>query len=149
MACRDPARARGAVERLLQGIAAGGSPVRVETMPLDLASLTSVRAFTRELGRRLDAGELPPLHALVCNAGVQAGAKKTFTTDGFETTFGVNHLGHFLLVNLLLPRLRPPARVVVVASGVHDPAQKTGMPDAVWNDPAALAQGDLGAAAAR
>lgn len=145
LACRDPARAEEAVERLRREAAANGSSARVEAMRLDLASLASVREFAGELGRRLDAGELPPVHALVCNAGVQSAAKKTFTADGFESTFGVNHLGHFLLVNLLLPRLAAPARVAVVASGVHDPAQKTGVAAPAWNDPTALAHGDLGA----
>ncbi len=149
IACRNPDRAQEAVERLRQVAKASGSPARVEAMRLDLASLQSVREFVGELGRRLDAGDLPPVHALVCNAGVQSGDKKTFTMDGFESTFGVNHLGHFLLVNLLLPRLAPPARVAVVASGTHDPAQKTGMPAPAWNDPTALAKGDLGPLAAR
>lgn len=144
MACRDPARAQEAVERLRLEIEADDSSVRVEVMALDLASLSSVRAFAGELTRRLDAGELPPIHALVCNAGVQSAGKGTFTVDGFESTFGVNHLGHFLLVNLLLPRLSAPARVVVVASGTHDPTQKTGMPAPAWNEPAALAKGELG-----
>ena len=94
-------------------------------------------------------GTLPPLHALICNAGVQSGAKQTFTADGFESTFGVNHLGHFLLVNLLLPRLAAPARVVVVSSGTHDPALKTGVPAPAWNDPMALAKGELGPLAAK
>jgi NAD(P)-dependent dehydrogenase (short-subunit alcohol dehydrogenase family) len=84
----------------------------------------------------------------VCNAGVNPGTKRTTTVDDFESTFGVNHLGHFLLVNELLPSLQPPARVVVVASGVHDPAQKTGVPAPAWSSPAALARGELGTAAA-
>ena len=52
------------------------------------------------------------------------------SSDGFERTFAVNHLGHFLLTNLLLERLsaQAPARIVVVASGVHDPKLTTGMP---------------------
>jgi NAD(P)-dependent dehydrogenase (short-subunit alcohol dehydrogenase family) len=70
------------------------------------------------------------------------------TADGFESAFGINHLGHFLLVNELLPVLQSPARVVVVASGVHDPAQKSGVPAPAWNSPAALAHGELGPAAA-
>ena len=57
---------------------------------------------------------------------------RVLSNDGFELTFAANHLGHFLLTNLLLERLaaNAPARIVVVASGVHDPAMKTGMPNA-------------------
>ncbi len=108
----------------------------------------SVRAFAEELSRRVDKGELPSVHAVVCNAGVQSGTAQTFTIDGFESTFGVNHLGHFLLVNLILPMLSSPSRIVVVASGVHDPVQKTGMPAPAWNKPETLARGEFGSAAA-
>jgi NAD(P)-dependent dehydrogenase (short-subunit alcohol dehydrogenase family) len=116
-------------------------------MSVDLASLAAVRAFATELAARVRAGAIPPLRGLVCNAGVQSGTKRTFTADGFEMTFGVNHLGHFLLVNLVLPMMVPPARVAIVTSAVHDPAQKTGLPAPAWNDPAALSRGELGAAA--
>jgi NAD(P)-dependent dehydrogenase (short-subunit alcohol dehydrogenase family) len=85
---------------------------------------------------------------MVCNAGVQSWTKRSFTADGFEATFGVNHLGHFLLVNALLPILSAPARIVVVASGVHDPANNWGLPAPAWNDTAALSRGELGASAA-
>ena len=69
---------------------------------------------------------------LVCNAGLQVNSGPRLTADGFEMTFGVNHLGHFLLANLMLAQLanRAPARIVVVASGVHDPELFTGMPKA-------------------
>ncbi len=145
LACRDPARAKQAVDRLNQEISRTHSSSSVEAMRLDLASLDSVQSFADEVGRRIKAEELSPLHGLVCNAGVQStGGQETFTADGFETTFGVNHLGHFLLVNLLEPRFTVPARIAVVASGVHDPAQKTGMPAPAWKDDiAALAKGDL------
>lgn len=97
----------------------------VSTLALDLGSLAAVRAFAKEI----EARGLP-LDALVLNAGVQFQTGPKRTPDGFESTFAVNHLGHFLLTNLLLPRLlsRTPARIVVVASGVHDPAQRTLMP---------------------
>ena len=109
------------------GLAIGketGNP-NVEAMALDLASLASVRSFARELASRED---LPPQRAVVCNAGLQVVSGTTRTEDGFETTFGVNHLGHFLLVNLLLGRLAATARIVFVSSGTHDPKRKTGMP---------------------
>jgi len=145
LACRDASRADAAVEQLIAGSANAG---HVEAMALDLASLASTNAFAAELTNRMNTGAIPPLHAVVCNAGVNPGTTQSTTADGFESTFGVNHLGHFALVNQLLPALRPPGRVVVVASGVHDPAQKSGVVAPSWNDPAALAIGDLGPAAA-
>jgi len=142
LACRDADRAQAAVDQLTADGTASG---RVEAMSLDLASLASIRAFAADLTSVLGVKVIPPLHAIVCNAGVNPGPKMSTTADGFESTFGVNHLGHFLLVNELLPALQPPGRVVVVASGVHDPAQKAGVPLPAWNDPAALARGELGA----
>ncbi len=145
LACRSEERSRVAVARLAEAASGSG---RVEAMALDLASLASVRAFAAELAGRVRAGDLPPLHGLVCNAGMLAGTGRSFTADGFESTFGVNHLGHFLLVSALRPVLQPPARIVVVSSTVHDPAKKTGLPAPAWNDTAALARGELGPAAA-
>ena len=147
IACRDAERGNAAVEELRQGAQRGAA---VEAMMLDLASLASVRAFADELERRLKAGELPAIGGLVCNAGFQGA--RGLTKDGYERTFGVNHLGHYLLVNLLLPLLAPSARIAVVASGVHDPAQLEALPSALapsmpvpaWNEPAKLAVGELG-----
>jgi NAD(P)-dependent dehydrogenase (short-subunit alcohol dehydrogenase family) len=100
-----------------------GAPDRCSVIRCDLASLASVRDFVAAFA----ATDLPPLHAIVCNAGLQTVDTK-FTVDGIEMTFGVNHLGHFALVQGLLERLVAPARIVVVASGTHDPAKFTGMP---------------------
>jgi NAD(P)-dependent dehydrogenase (short-subunit alcohol dehydrogenase family) len=61
------------------------------------------------------------------------------TEDGFEMTFGVNHLGHFLLINLLLPQLSQRARIEFVSSGVHDPDLNTGMPHPHYQGAKALA----------
>ncbi len=119
-------------------------------MVLDLASFDSIRSFSMQLKERLLAGELPPLHGLVCNAGTQGA--RTLTKNGFEGTFGVNHLGHYLLVQLLLPLFSTPARIAVVSSGVHDPAQLEGVPGAgpppAWNSPFELAKGVMGPEAA-
>jgi NAD(P)-dependent dehydrogenase (short-subunit alcohol dehydrogenase family) len=93
---------------------------QIEWMPLDLASLASIRAFASAFAAR----SLPPLHAVICNAGLQVVSGTMYTTDGFEMTFGVNCLGHFLLINLLLHHLVAPARVVLVSSALHDPGRK-------------------------
>ncbi|XP_072793350.1 flotillin-2 isoform X4 [Taeniopygia guttata] len=99
---------------------AAASRIRRETgnnevlfMHLDLASLRSVRAFASTFLR-----QEPQLHLLINNAGVSAGGT---TEDGFSLPFQVNHLGHFLLTQLLLERLRScaPSRVVIVASSAH------------------------------
>ncbi len=131
IAARDRAGSAGAAERLAEET---GNP-NVEAMALDLASLSSVRAFAEEFAARED---LPPLRAVVLNAGLQVVNGTTYTEDGFETTFGVNHLGHFLLVNLLLKELTTPARLVYVSSGTHDPEQRSGMPDPRYRSLAAL-----------
>lgn len=90
-----------------------GSDVTV--MSLDLARLADVRRFASDL-----AGRYPRLDVLVNNAGLILGERST-TQDGFETTFQVNHLGPFLLTNLLLPNIKAaaPSRIVNVASIAH------------------------------
>lgn len=86
---------------------------------LDLGSLADVRRVAREL---------PPLDAVICNAGVHTTHGTTLTHDGIEQTFGVNHLAHFLLVQEVLPAMVTPGRVVFVSSGTHDPARHTDFP---------------------
>jgi NAD(P)-dependent dehydrogenase (short-subunit alcohol dehydrogenase family) len=63
------------------------------------------------------------------HAGVQTGAAATQTAEGYETTFGVNHLAQYLLSRLLLPDLRIKGHIVFVSSGTHDPNEKTGLPE--------------------
>jgi NAD(P)-dependent dehydrogenase (short-subunit alcohol dehydrogenase family) len=125
---RDAGRGAEAVTQL-------GQPQRCTVMPMDLASLASVRDFVDSVH---EAG-LPPLHAIVCNAGVQVSSSE-WTQDGVEMTFGVNHLGHFALVQGLLDELTHPARIVVVSSGTHDPSKHTGMPDPGYTSAAEIAQ---------
>jgi len=93
-----------------EAAAAGGG---IELVELDLASLKSVRAATDKLQ---DAG--CPLDVIIANAGVMA-TPFGKTADGFETQFGTNHLGHFVLVNRLASLLSSGARVIVLASSGH------------------------------
>jgi NAD(P)-dependent dehydrogenase (short-subunit alcohol dehydrogenase family) len=127
LAVRNPELGAAAIAEL-------GAPERCTVIRCDLASLESVRAFTEAFR----AAALPPLHAIVCNAGLQTVEPK-FTGDGIEMTFGVNHLGHFALVTKLLDQLAAPARIVVVASGTHDPAKFTGMPKPIYTSADELA----------
>ncbi len=120
IAGRSQTRCQDAAKRL----AAETSNEGVEAKVLDLASLASVRRFAESM----KAASVPPLRALVCNAGIQVVGETQTTADGFEATFAVNHLAHFLLAHLLLRQLEAPGRVIFVSSGTHDPTQKTGMP---------------------
>jgi light-dependent protochlorophyllide reductase len=132
IASRDRKASAAAVERIAHEC---GRDTACE-MGLDLGSTESVRRFAKDVEARG-----VPLRALVCNAGLQMTTGPRLSPDGFELTFAVNHLGHFLLTNLLLRRLRTqaPARIVIVASGVHDPHLRTGMPKPAVTDVATLA----------
>lgn len=112
---RDAARGRRTVEEV---VGATGNP-RVQFVQADLASLAQVRRLAAQLDE-----SLPRLDVLLLNAGI-ACQRRTLTTDGYETTFAVNHLAPFLLTHLLRAKLRASAdsRVVVVASQAHRGAQ--------------------------
>ncbi len=95
-----------------------------ESIPLDLADLDSVRSFAASVRQLLGDA---PVGALVLNAGVVLAHADGRTVDGFETTFAVNHLAHYLLTRLLLPVLADGATVVLTTSGTHDPATGAGL----------------------
>ncbi len=107
-------RSRERTEPVVETIRRASGPDSAAFLPLDLSSLDSVR----EAARSFVALGLP-LHALINNAGL-AGVRG-LTPEGFETTFGTNHLGPFLLTLLLLDRLKEsaPSRIVNVASRAH------------------------------
>src|SRR5512139_3502162 len=96
----------------------------VESIPLDLASFASIRQCAAAF-----QAKGYPLNVLINNAGgAFKGKQASFTADGFEMTFGTNHLGHFLLTNLLLGDLKrsAPARVITVSSQRHIPGYAGG-----------------------
>ena len=108
---RDKARLDATLERIRDQT----GNRKLSAVVADLASLDSVRGMANEI----DASPRP-LHVLINNAGVLSLSRRT-TKDGFELMFGVNHLAHFLLTNLLWDKLRAsaPARIVIVASRAH------------------------------
>jgi NAD(P)-dependent dehydrogenase (short-subunit alcohol dehydrogenase family) len=112
LASRDAAKNSAAAERIRE--AAGRSDAADEVV-LELGDLGSVRAAAETI-----AGRYPALHSVIANAGVMAVPQGT-TADGFETHFGVNHLGHFAFVTGLLPSLvaGAPSRVVMLSSVGH------------------------------
>ena len=107
LACRNLDKAGAALGQLRAEIPAAA----VEIMLLDLASLDSVRRFAGEFTDRNDR-----LDVLANNAGIMMNPY-THTSDGFESQFGTNHLGHFALTTLLLPKISD--RVVTVSSLMH------------------------------
>jgi NAD(P)-dependent dehydrogenase (short-subunit alcohol dehydrogenase family) len=113
--------------------------VCVDTLPLDVGSLASVRSAATEVRSWLESGKLDSLQAVVCNAGAQFHGPVSFSPEGYEKTFAVNHLGHFLLVNLLLDDLIDGGRIVLVASGTHDPETTDGKLAGVAVEPDAKA----------
>jgi NAD(P)-dependent dehydrogenase (short-subunit alcohol dehydrogenase family) len=109
MACRRVDSAQGAAAPL------AAEPGSVDALELDLASLASVRSFAAEFLTRYKR-----LDGLVNNAGIMM-TPYAVTADGFESQLGVNHLGHFLLTELLLDVLEAsaPSRVLMVSSVAH------------------------------
>eukprot|EP00873_Tetraselmis_striata_P029904 jgi/Tetstr1/450168/TSEL_037210.t1 len=132
LACRTQEKAEAARDRILAALPDSQLGI-IEPVPMecDLASLKSVRAFADNFTR---SGER--LDVLCLNAGLQYSGvtgPPQRTADGFEITIGTNHLGHFLLANLLVPALEAAgaegdcySRVVVTASEVHDPTSSGG-----------------------
>ena len=111
LACRDTGRGAEAAAAILTD----GTTVKLDVMALDLADLSSIRAFAGAFSERYERLDL-----LINNAGVMM-PPATKTADGFELQFGTNHLGHFALTGLLLDKLRATegSRVVNVASMAH------------------------------
>jgi len=116
LACRDEAKTNVAIEKLKQQ---HPNSTTVEFLKLDLADLSSVQASAQAfLSKNI------PLHILILNAGLLGANHKT--VQGYEGMFGVNHLGHFLFTQLLLPVLKSsqPSRIVVLSSEVHQSAEE-------------------------
>jgi NAD(P)-dependent dehydrogenase (short-subunit alcohol dehydrogenase family) len=110
-AARDVVKAETSTAQVRKDAAARGGSFELVT--LDLASLKSVRACATEL---IAKGE--PFDLVIANAGVMA-TPLGQTVDGFETQFGTNHLGHFVLINRIAPLMRAGSRLINLASSGH------------------------------
>jgi len=107
-------RNRDKLEVAARAVESRSVDAKVTALQLDLSSQKSIRTFVEEFSRlKL------PLHYLINNAGIMA-TPYSRTAEGYESQFGTNHLGHFLLTNLLLPKLQAcaptPTRIITVAS---------------------------------
>ncbi|XP_076315001.1 retinol dehydrogenase 11-like [Tachypleus tridentatus] len=109
LACRNQEKGKMAAEDIIDST----GNTKIEVMVLDLSSQKSVREFVDKFKRTHDR-----LDILINNAGVFALPERTLTAEGYEMTFATNHLGHFLLTNLLLDMLKKcaPARIITVSS---------------------------------
>lgn len=118
-------------------------PSPVEVLPLDLASLHSVRTFADSVKKAL-AGEC--IDMLVLNAGLHGTSAKERSEDGFGLTFAVNHLAHYLLARLLLPVIADGGRLVITSSNMHNPPLKRIAPKELeveeWAHPSKGGSGD-------
>jgi len=112
LACRDQQRAQRAAEEIM--LITGNADVAA--IPLDTASLASVR----ETATTYEDGDFGEIYALLLNAGV-SGQHGGLTEDGMDVVFQTNHLGYFLLANLLLPLIAENGRVFSTTSDMHDP----------------------------
>lgn len=111
LACRNMEKAEGAKREIIEK----SGNKNVEVMELDVSSLFSVRSFADQYKARARES----IYALLCNAGIN-GTNKGLTKDGFDVVFESNHLGHFLLTNLLLPCMEDKGRIFVTSSDMHD-----------------------------
>lgn len=114
MACRRVSEGEKAKQNIIQKI----PDAKLDVVSLDLGDLSSVRTFAQSYMTRYNV-----LHGLINNAGVMY-TPFGRTKDGFETQFGTNHLGHYLLTELLLPVITQsaPSRIVILSSCFHDKA---------------------------
>lgn len=124
LACRNVQAGNEAVQKIKQKT----NHKNLICLPLNLASLQSIRDFKTAFLK------LPgqAITALVNNAGLQNISKTAYTKDGFEITFGTNHLGGFYLTLLLLPYIEKNGSITFTASDTHDPATKTGIEPPVF-----------------
>ena len=129
LACRNLQKGEAAKA----AIKAESGNENVEVLQLDTSSLDSVRSFARQY----EESGFGSIYALLCNAGINGTSKGT-TEDGFDVIFETNHLGHFLLTNLLLPYMEEDGLIFATSSDMHDSPMKK----MTWEGTDAIARPD-------
>ena len=122
MACRNLAKANAVKEQIEKET----QNPNLIVMEIDTSSLESVKNFVEKY-KNANYGQI---YSLVCNAGI-GGSWSGNSVDGYDIIFATNHLGHFLLVNLLIPLMEENGKITIVSSDMHDPP-KEWMPDFHW-----------------
>jgi NAD(P)-dependent dehydrogenase (short-subunit alcohol dehydrogenase family) len=120
---------------------AKGSAVR--EIGCDLSQLSDVRATAATVRTLLESGAVPPLRALIANAGLMSADTRRTSADGYELTFAVNYLAHAQLIGDLLDAFAPPARIVLLGSNTYHTnvwRRLLRVPGAQWRDPVELAR---------
>ena len=118
--------------------------VAVATVEVDLSSLASVRTASAAYTAMVERGEVEAPDALLCNAGGRFDGPVKYSPEGYELTFATNCLGHFLLIEQLLPLLPAHGRVIYTASGTHDPDTMDGRLVGAAAEPNAVALANVG-----
>lgn len=113
----------GAVSASAQTLKTETGNDRILPLFLDLSDLQTVHAFVDSLGKE----KIESIDGLICNAGISKNSVDDRSVQGYEMTFAVNHLGHFLLINLLLEQMATNGRILIVSSNAHNP-EKAGGP---------------------
>ena len=126
LACRNSEKAEEAVRKIKEET----GNENILSLQLDTASLASVRKFAEDY----ENSGIGSIYALLLNAGIN-GMHSGMTEDDMEIVFQTNHLGHFLLANLMLPRMEPTGKIFSTSSDMHD----SPMGEMVWEGTEALA----------
>ncbi|MET4083380.1 NAD(P)-dependent dehydrogenase (short-subunit alcohol dehydrogenase family) [Pedobacter sp. UYP30] len=126
LACRNVQAGNEAISKIKEKT----GHQHLKCLQLDLASLKSIRQFVETFAKEKHES----IVALVNNAGLQNIGKTQYTSDGFEITFGTNHLGPFALTQLLLPFMDKNGSILFTASDTHDATKKTGMEPPIYTN---------------
>ena len=120
LACRNSQKGQEACKQIIEETGNNN----VDFLQLDTSSLKSVRNFVEEYKTKYNK----LIYALLCNAGISGVGleRKELSEDGFDIIFATNHLGHFLLTNLLLPFMDKQGKIIATASDMHNPPLKEG-----------------------